>query len=123
MTEVSRIVDQPEPGFFRLRLVRGGPWVCARIFLPCPFDIWSGEPTERPRQLLAEIDEEGDLDPAIGMRLVAPHRVWHYGEVITAREFAFLRADAKWARHNSPTDPKAQPRKKVDPLDIPRLFA
>lgn len=50
---MSRRIDQPEPGFFKLRLVRGGPFVAARIWrtgdalhahvnaMPCPVDrVW-----------------------------------------------------------------------------------
>jgi hypothetical protein len=112
LTEAARIVDQPQPGFFRLRLVRGGPWVCARIYIPCPMDPFTGEPTERPRLICAEINGED----------VEAHRVWHFGEPITASEFEFLLAESRWAHRYSPADPKANPRKKIDPLNIPRLF-
>ena len=64
-TEMRRI-DQPCPGFFRTRLVRGGPWVGAIIYQPCPFaampvvdgcgeDDWF-VPLDRSRPLSALID-------------------------------------------------------------------
>ncbi len=54
-SQPSRAIDAPEPGFFRMKLVRGGPWVPARIFTrlghlaaeingqPCDVDrVWNG---------------------------------------------------------------------------------
>jgi hypothetical protein len=31
-----RYMDVPQPGFYRLKLVKRGPWVPARIWVPCP---------------------------------------------------------------------------------------
>lgn len=53
MTQPSRIIDQPRPGLFKMRLVKGGAFVAARIWekdgalhahangFPCPLDrVW-----------------------------------------------------------------------------------
>jgi hypothetical protein len=36
--DIPHIPEDPQCGFFRARLVRGGPWVVARIFLAQPVD-------------------------------------------------------------------------------------
>lgn len=36
--DIPHIPEDPQCGFYRARLVRGGPWVVARIFLQQPMD-------------------------------------------------------------------------------------
>ena len=60
-----RIVDQPEPCFVRLQLVRNGVFVAARIF-------------NRLGTLAAEINGK----PA------DPFQVWHGGDLITEEQYA-----------------------------------
>ena len=46
----SRPIADPQPGFFRLRVHKGGPWTPAVIFRPCPLEMhdvwcaWHGAP-------------------------------------------------------------------------------
>lgn len=75
----SRVVDQPEPCFIRLRLVRGGPWVGARIFM-------------RLGMLAAEINGVPS----------DPDRVWHGGELISEDRYDLLMSDP-------PADPYRRP--------------
>ncbi len=65
-----RIVDQPEPCFIRLKLVRGGPWCGARIFM-------------RLGMLAAEIN---------GVT-ADPDQVWHGGEFIDEHRYNLLMSD------------------------------
>lgn len=82
-----RRIDQPEPGFFKIRLVRKGPWVAARISHAMAF--WSatigGEPAGAP-----------DPDPFCAQGV---SRIWESGTVITAAEYDALLA-------NPPETPK-----------------
>jgi hypothetical protein len=109
-----RFIGEPQPGFFKLRLVRGGPWVSAAIFYPCPIE---GHPEifqwlDRPRRLAAEIDgHEAD-----------PMRVWLHGRMIPRSEYLFLRDDAQWAKRYAPNDPKARPKEAIDLNAMQPLF-
>lgn len=74
----ARIVDQPEPCFIKMQMVKNGPFVGARIFM-------------RLGMLAAEINGK----PA------DPDRVWHAGELITEERYAILMEKP----HPSPTTP------------------
>jgi hypothetical protein len=67
-----RRIDKPEPGFFRLRLVRNGPWVGARIYTI--FGMFA-----------AEIN---------GVKGWDVDRVWTSGKEITQDEYDDLLANA-----------------------------
>ena len=112
----AREIGTPQPGFFRLRLVRGGPWVSARIYLPCPVDPEFGYPMDRSRHLTAEIDGAVDARPD------AVTKIWITGRPITAADFAFMNADADWCRRHAPLEPKAAPRESIDPRRAPPAF-
>lgn len=97
--ERPRRIDQPEPGYFKVRMVRKGPWVAARIGQR--FGFW-----------FAEINGTGcgatDPDPA---KADGVYRVWSTGAVITKTEFeALLRK------------PPASPDKPIDLGSIPPAF-
>lgn len=70
MTQPSRIIDQPREGLFKLRLVKGGPFVAARIWIA------------KDGALLAH---------ANGMP-TALDRVWLFGKEIEAPEYKRLMA-------------------------------
>jgi hypothetical protein len=108
----SRRIDRPEPGFFRMRLVRGGVFVGARIYRPCPMHPETCEALDRWFDLEAEIDGE----PADVLR------VWESGDPITPAEFAYLDARGAWARRVVPDHPFANPRRPVTWAEIPVLF-
>ena len=122
---MPRFIAYPEPGFFKLRLVKGGPWVPAVLFLPCPWvpplgaqevelgapgpDEWC-RPIERSRQLLALIgNRPGDVD-----------KVWTWGERIGANEYAWRMKLADWA--TSAGAPEATPRQPVRLGKIESIF-
>lgn len=110
-TQDPRRVDLPEPGTFRLRLVRGGPWVAAEIERDA-LGVWT-----------AVIDGErqvpGHPDPALAEGVF---RVWHYGHAIDASEHAFLVARARWARIHAPDSPEANPKRPIRVGSLPPAF-
>lgn len=108
---MTRVISEPRPGFFKMRLVRGGPWLAARLYLPCPLDPEFCGPLDRSRHLLAEVD--GDEKPDLWIL-----RIWTSGREIGAAEFNFLRDDAAWCRRNAPDEPRANPRTAMDPRQI-----
>ena len=107
----ARVMNDAQPGFFRVRMVRGGPWVPAVIFLPCPWicpadnvspDEWC-LPLDRSRRLMAQV----------AGRPVWPEDVWNYAEAVSIDEHDYLRAVWDWAQ-TVPDAPEATPRKAVD---------
>lgn len=102
-------VDQPVPGFYRRKLVKNGPYVGVVIFYACPMDPESGEPMQRSRHLLCQVN--GDwADPIDQWSWVAGNRV-------TQAEYNFLLADAAHAMEFRPTAPRANPRQAIDLLE------
>lgn len=82
-----RRIDQPEPGTYRIRQVKGGPWLGAIIWRPCLCTIngpaqhhWTST-CDRYPPLQADIDGfEAEVE-----------RVWTYGRSIGRHEYDFLR--------------------------------
>ena len=135
MQQRSRQLGRPEPGYFTMRLVKGGPLVPARIYRVCPMvepcrdvmigglvypDIEPGEadpddwcrPCDRTRPLRADIAGE-PCDPL---------RVWEGGRFTTRAEWRFLTDDLAWARQHAPASPQARPKQAVDLRSQPALF-
>lgn len=107
--ESPPITENPEPGFFKRRLVKGGPWV--------PVAIW----------IEAERDEAGDLlsdevvKCTVDGRLVDVDSHWTYcaGSPITEAEFDYLSRVSSYAKASDKREPLANPRKPIDPLKFP----
>jgi hypothetical protein len=103
----GRPIDAPQPGFWMIRLVKGGPEVPARIFRY----VTTHEPgnpdnaMERSPSLVAEIaGEPTELDD-----------VWlRSGRAIDEAEYRFQVADHAHAREWRPRDAKSQPRRAID---------
>lgn len=108
--------EPPAPGYYRVRLVKGGPWVPARVYIPCPVDPWFGHHIERPRWLLADVDGK-PTDPQF-VTLRNARRL----ERITEEEWALLTETAQWARHYAPDEPVANPKAPIDLLSAPLPF-
>jgi hypothetical protein len=123
LTRGVRYTAFPEPCFMKLKLVRGGPWVPAVIWLPCPFiepiayemtpapEDWC-RPTERSRRLRARI---GDTE-------ANPYEVWERGRRIDAAEYQWRMALRDWAVDHARAQPEANPRQRVDLASLPSLF-
>lgn len=98
------VPDEAQPGWYRRRLVRGGPFVAVAITMEQP------------------VDEDGELcgDETlaawIGGNWRDPHEEWTYcaGQPITEAEFRFMEARARHAAQNVPLSPFAAPRRPVD---------
>ena len=103
---------EPQPGLFRLRLVKNGPLLAARIVHEPTRDPETGEILDRSPMWRGDIDWESDPDPspAPTERVM---RIWLWGERISQAEFDFLIADAAWARMHDGADPRANPRVSV----------
>ena len=117
-----RALAKPEPGFYRVRLIRGGPWVAARISYGPPPDPETGEPLDRSWFWTVEIDGQLYADPSPSWRRAGVDRVWLFGEKITEAEYDYLLAMRHHAVTHEPALPAAQPDKPVDLLRVPTPF-
>ena len=100
--------DAPQPGHYKTRLVKGGPFVPARVWLNETDKDEAGDYLE-DQGLMMEIDGE-----FINPQYIDQKWVWMMGNPITKQEYDFLLADSDHAKQYRPDDPKAQPTKSID---------
>ena len=105
--EAARRVDRPEPGFFEVRLVKGGPLVAASIAFDVDTGMWT-----------ATIDGDAGLPDPDPWQAEGLTRVWHYGRAVTEDEYRYRLALKTWALANDPAHPAAHPR---DPINVNTL--
>jgi len=103
----TRDIARPAPGFWRIRLIKDGPFVAAAIV--------RHHTTYEPGNVLNAMDRSPILTGYIDGEMCDPMKVWlRYGDPIDEREYQFLIRDSAWAKQNFPSDPKAAPRRAVD---------
>ena len=102
----------PEPGFYRLRLVKNGPWVPVRIWL---------EDGERDPET-NELTSDQVLRAKVGDQDRDPLKIWTFLWDITEEEYYFLLSRAHWAVAHNPKAPEANPTRPINPTDIPIDF-
>lgn len=108
--EKPPITEDPQPGFYKRKLVKGGPFV--------PVHIWL---------VLSQRDEAGDrmcdekLFCAVDGRLVDVDLHWSYccASPITEAEFDYLSKVSQYAKANNQREPLANPRRKINALSFP----
>ncbi len=108
---MSMRVDLPQPGFYKRRLIKGGPFIGVMVWQSCPFHWQDGEMTvDRSRPLLCLVNGEH----------ANAHDQWSWvaGSRVTEAEYRFLMADAAHASEYRPTAPRARPREKIDMLTV-----
>lgn len=102
------IHHEAQCGYFKRRLVRGGPWVPARIWLEATVDD-DGELTA-PERLRCQVDGR-EQDPEEAWLWLADHP-------IEESEYRFMVAQTIWVKNHAPTEPEAAPQR---PMDINKL--
>jgi hypothetical protein len=104
-SEPARRIDQPEPGFFTMRLVRGGWQVPCAIAYDEASGLWT-----------ATVDGEAKshIDPQTAGVLL----IWERGVRIEEWRFRDLEALKAWARGNDPTHPCLSPRHRINPMAL-----
>lgn len=101
MTTAPRVSDTPLPGFYRLKLIRGGPWVPAQIkhdeggWQTMLDGKWSNQSTDP--WLLPDME-----------------RIHFGGRDTTEAEVNFMLARKRHAEVYEPDSPAANPRKAID---------
>lgn len=104
------IGEEPQCGWFKRRLVKGGVYVPARIWLYQPTDPETGE-------LVADELLQCEVDG----RYADPHREWSWlcGKPITEAEFKYLTALRTYADGHAQSEPYASPNQPVNWLAVP----
>jgi hypothetical protein len=93
----------PIPGCFRIRLVRGGWAVPARI---------------EHDGALWRVTIDGTASEAADPVHAGAERVWHYGKAIEDWEYADLLRLKEWAAAHDPSHPCLSPRQPIDPMRL-----
>lgn len=108
--DIEAEFETPHCGWFQTRVVRGGPWVPARIWIEQELCPDTGE-------LLS--DEVMRCE--IAGQLRDPYESWHYlfREPIDEPTYRYLLARGEYARTWAPDEPSANPYKAMDWLKIP----
>jgi hypothetical protein len=105
-------VDQPECGFYLVKLIARGPLVPARIFWSAGCDPETGEDLDRPSQLCAEVAGE----------VCEIWEVWHgRRQPTTEADYQFRLDTIRWARAHKPEMPECYPRKPINHADLPPI--
>lgn len=114
MTSVRSTTDVI-PGFYSVRLVKGGPRVPARVLIGCHCTILGGDDNA-----LHEWTMQCDRGPVtVGILSgveVEPEKVWRAGALqeISQADYELLLAQARWDAAHDPDAPLANPRQPVD---------
>lgn len=118
----ARFIGRPEPGHYRFRKIRGGPWVAAKILLEPTPDPWVPEnKMDRPCYWSVVIDGEPEpLTEIIPQTIV--WKVYEWGERIDEETYHLMVAQSEWDKKYDPHSPNANPDKRVDLSKAPTFF-
>lgn len=115
-----RDIARPEPGMFKLRLVKGGPWVPALIKRAVARDPLTGEKLDRSPLWSTYINGRLLADPSPDPGRARVDDVWLSGRPISVAEYKFLRRQLMFDRYFAPA--AADPRRPIDVRAIPPIF-
>jgi hypothetical protein len=115
-----RDISRPRPGLYRVKLVKNGPWVPARIIHAAARDPLTGERLDRSWYWSTEINGELVADPSPDPGRARVDDVWLSGRPITLNEFRFLEQQLEFDRQFAPA--AADPRRAIDVRAIPPIF-
>ena len=116
---MSRPLSDPRPGYFKMRLVKGGPWVGAEIRHGPGVDPETGAPLDRAWLWEAIVAGRHVRQPAGDPLNAGVFRIWESGIEISEAEYRYLIADAEWCAKHAPEEPQATPEKRVSLVDLP----
>jgi len=105
--------QDPQVGFFKRKLVKGGVFVPARIWMVQEIDRETGE-------LLSDELLQCEVNGAYA----DPEEAWSWicANPISEAEFRYLTARISYAQRNEPNDAFADPRKAIDMNKLPVPF-
>lgn len=102
---IDEVPQDPQLGYFKRRLVRGGPYVSARLYYERWIDDETGELLS-DEKLICEVNGE----------FADPHEQWPWlcAMPISEAEFNYLEAVRRHVGWHEPDQPQANPRKAID---------
>gem|GEM_PF-5686862 len=110
--------ELPQPGWYRVRLVKGGVWA--------PIRFWIVEHRFRDSGALAADTEYHGVLTGERLDPVEVFRTWErhglMAQAIEPSEYAFLSARADHAKAYTPNSPHADPRQRTDWFASPTPF-
>ena len=106
--------NKPIAGFYRMKLVRGGPWLAVKLWHGPPNDPETGEELDRSHRWQALLDGAE----------VEVWRVWPSCAVepISESDYGFMLANSAWVKQHSPEEPAANPSQPIDLMRAPSPF-
>jgi hypothetical protein len=106
------VTATPQAGWFKRRLVKGGPWVACRLWWDQPIDD------------LGELCGDETLQCEVAGRWADPEDAWLWlaANPISEQEFKYLTALAEHCERHEPAHPSANPRQAIDHLHTPLHF-
>lgn len=108
---IPEVTQEPQCGFFKRRLVKGGP------FVPCK--IWMFQPTQ-DGELVGDETYQCEVN---GQYADAEDQwLWLCQNPITEAEYHYLMATVTWAANYSPDHPLSDPNKPINNLKTPLHF-
>lgn len=107
------INQEAQCGFFKRRLVKGGPWVPARIWLDSDICQETGE-------LMSDETLQCDVNGAWAD--ADEQWPWLCANPISCAEFNYMTALAEHCARHEPDHPAANPRRAINDLETPLHF-
>lgn len=100
------MIHLPEAGYYRTKMVRGGPW--------CAVFIWHG-PTPDP-ETGEPLDRSPHWQATVNGAEIDVWNVWPFvsDKRIEREEYDYLMALSKHAKTHAPEMPEAEPTKRID---------
>ena len=100
----------PHCGYFKRKLVKGGVFVPARIWMVQDIDPETGE-----------LQSDELLQCEVNGAYADPEEAWSWicSNPITEQEFLYLEAAGEWSRRHAPAEPMANPHQRVDWMAVP----
>lgn len=108
----------PVAGFYKRRLVKGGPWTGVKIWFGQPADPWTGELLDRSPRWQSQVG----TDDVKGEAETIDLWTWVAGHPIDEKEYRYLLRLTDWAVKNAPEAPEANPRQPINLLTAPLPF-
>lgn len=102
--------NEPQPGWYKRRLVKGAVFVPARIYVEQIVDEDTGELVE-DEKLCCEVNGRAE-DPY-------EQWLWLCINPISQADFDYLTARGAWTKSYAPDEPAAKPRQAVDWMKTP----
>jgi hypothetical protein len=112
---MTRDIGVPRPGFWKIRLVRGGPHVPAKIWDEAERDPETGELLEDEKLRCVVNGIERDPEQWA-------ERLNCYGIAIDEDEYQYMSRVSDWAKEWAPDAPEASPTQPIDPLKTRPVF-